>query len=98
MIVRLALQAAAELEEARTWYDGREVGIGDAFLQEVGAAMTRVSERPEAFPISFARMRKVMLRRFPYFLLYEVFPDVVIVFGVIHGARDPQVWMRRGDT
>jgi len=96
--VRLSPDAIADVEDAQLWYDGRELGIGDAFRGEVDATVKLISERPEMFAIAFARMRRAILKKFPYFLLYEVFPDIVIVFGVIHGARDPLEWMKRGDT
>jgi hypothetical protein len=61
-------------------------------------ASGRSREQPQAFAISFDQVRRVMLRRFPYFLLYGVFSTEVVVFGVIHGARDPRIWMTRGDA
>lgn len=95
MNVKFSAQAWAEILEAHAWYDGREAGIGEAFRAELAATVHRIAEQPQAFAISFANMRRAMLRRFPYFVIYEAFPDVVLVFGVIHGARDPEAWKKR---
>lgn len=98
MIVRLSRLAHAEVAEIHAWYDARQLGLGQEFRQELDRVMGLIGEHPTMFSVAFDSMRRVMLRRFPYFVLYEVFPDAVVVLGVIHGARDSQFWMTRGDA
>jgi plasmid stabilization system protein ParE len=96
--VRFSKLADAEFEEAILWYQERAAEFAAAFFDEVNAMVNRIGESPELYAIAFAKMRRAMLQRFPYFLLYEVFPAEVVVFGVVHGARDPESWMSRDDT
>ena len=40
-------------------------------------------------------MRRALLRRFPYAVLFEVVPKEIVVYGILHAARDPRAWKRR---
>jgi plasmid stabilization system protein ParE len=42
-------------------------------------------------------MRRALVRRFPYAIFYEIGSREIVVYGVFHGARDPQAWRRRRD-
>jgi hypothetical protein len=48
--VRLAPEAFGELADAAVWYESREAGLGDRFLDEVGAVLPAVGGRPRSFP------------------------------------------------
>jgi len=37
-------------------------------------------------------MRRALLRRFPYAVFFEVVGTEVIVYGILHCARDPKAW------
>jgi plasmid stabilization system protein ParE len=36
-----------------------------------------------------------LARRFPYLIIYRVFPDFISVVAVIHGKRHPRRWKSR---
>ena len=63
-------EAEAELAEATDWYETRSGGLGGQFLMAVDAAVARVARDPDAFPIVYRDVRRVLLRRFPYALYY----------------------------
>jgi hypothetical protein len=48
--VQLAPEAVTELAEAATWYESREPGLGDRFLEEVGGVLPTLGTRPRSFP------------------------------------------------
>jgi plasmid stabilization system protein ParE len=50
---------------------------------------------PEAYQLVDSTMRRALLRRFPYAIFFEVGATEIVVYGVFHGARDPQSWRRR---
>jgi hypothetical protein len=41
-------------------------------------------------------MRRVLIPRFPYMLIFQEQCDEAIVLGCVHGHRDPRVWRSRG--
>lgn len=95
MILCFAPEATQELIEARAWYDERREGLGDAFQRAFEATAETVTLHPERYPVHYSSSRRVFVRDFPYFLLYRVVGDVILVQGCIHFARDPSIWRRR---
>lgn len=95
LAVRIRATARAEIAEAFEWYYARSRDASGEFLAELDAALQRIADAPEQFPVVRGRLRRVLLHRFPYALYYKVYPTVISVVGVIHGRRHPSVWLRR---
>jgi toxin ParE1/3/4 len=57
MSYRLSIRSAAEADiaEAAHWYDDRQPGLGEVFVNEVDRALARVLENPLAFPVIYRR-------------------------------------------
>jgi toxin ParE1/3/4 len=96
MEVRFHRLAAREYEDARTWYERRREGLGDAFADEVDRAIARIEKSPTRWPVIFVKFRRVRLRRFPYILYYHVVDSTrALVLAVAHARRRPGYWRRR---
>ena len=50
--------------------------------------MLSLEETPERQPIYYRDFRRVLTDRFPYKIFYRIEGQAVIVFRVLHGARD----------
>jgi len=50
-----------------------------------------------AYPIVHRQMRRALVRRFPYQILYEIEIEEIIIYAIYHSARDPEAWKRRKD-
>jgi len=87
--------AAADLEEARLWYDKQRTGLGDEFLAEAEAAIARILATPLAYAVVYKDRRRGLLRRFPYSVVYRIIDDVIVVLAVVHAKRSPRVWRQR---
>jgi len=87
---RVSLRAAADadLADARAWYDDQRPGLGDEFLASIAAALTRLEQNPEQFPVYYRDFRRVLVERFPYKIFFRMQADAVIVFRVMHAASD----------
>lgn len=72
--VRFRPEARSEIKEARRWYEGQVRGLGRAFLSELEAAIDLLSLFPRMHPtvLEDTQVRRVLLRRFPYALVYEI--------------------------
>jgi hypothetical protein len=97
---RVLLEAELETVEAALRYDREQAGLGAEFLGEVDAAMKLVEDNPlkhalyEAIPDNDA-YRRVLVKRFPYSVIYTVRPDEVLVVAVAHASRHPGYWLQR---
>ena len=80
--------ARADLREARVWYENRREGLGDEFLLAVADAMLALEEAPQRYPIYYRDFRRVLTDRFPYKIFYRIEGQAVIIYRVMHGARD----------
>lgn len=88
-------QAEAELEEAQGWYEERTRGLGQEFVTCVQATIEVVRRNPERFPRVDGEVRRALVRRFPYAVLYLADPEFVAIIAVFHTSRDPVGWQGR---
>lgn len=51
-------EASAEVLETKSWYDGRAIGLGNRFIDDLEAVLARVIERPISFPTVRDRTRR----------------------------------------
>ena len=58
--------------EAALWYDEREAGLGDDFLDEVEAAVLALSRNAMIHRVRFADVRRAPVRRFRFYGVYYV--------------------------
>ena len=87
--------AAEEAQAARLWYSERNPAAGNAFLIDYDTALDRVEESPARWPIYIEGTRRLLFRRFPYFVVYKVVGGAVYVLAIAHGRRRPGYWRRR---
>lgn len=61
----------------------------------VGSSLAKVSSNCEQYPFVYKSIRRVLIRRFPFAIFYRVIDEVIIVFAVLHCAREPRTWRAR---
>jgi hypothetical protein len=87
--------AERELNEAAQYYDGEEPGLGASLLQEVDRCLQSIEAHPEAGVILLGSVRRRLLRRFPYALLYKIRPSGIRILAVMNLNRRPMYWVGR---
>jgi len=88
--------AREELIEAQSWYEGESTGLGRRFRLAVDSLVERMGAHPFQFPVVHKNIRRALLRRFPYALMFVIEPDdSITVIACFHGSRDPKRWQRR---
>jgi plasmid stabilization system protein ParE len=88
-------EADAEVIEAAQYYELRQPGLGSGLLGEVERALDQILANPEACQRIGTRLRRKALWRFPYNLLYAVYPDRIRVVACAHQKRRPFYWRKR---
>lgn len=99
MIRRFIVGSRAEkdIQSAFEWYESQRAGLGDQFLAAVHEKLNLVRDRPEGNPVACRDVRRAVVSRFPYLIFYLVRRTRVTVLAVLHHARDPVRWPRRGN-
>jgi toxin ParE1/3/4 len=89
-------RARAELIDAQDWYENEAPGLGRSFRAAVDAVVQRMSASPRQFPVIHKNVRRALLRRFPYALMFVIEADETLtVTACFHGSRDPVHWQKR---
>lgn len=88
-------EAEAELGEAAEWYEARGIGLGAEFLRAIDMAIASIGRNPFGYQTVFGDVRRALLRRFPYSVIYSVIDNEIVIVACIHGRRDPKRWQER---
>jgi plasmid stabilization system protein ParE len=88
-------EARAEFEQAIAYYDHCGLGLGDEFANEVEAAIRRVLPQPEAWSLYHHGTRRCLTRRFPYSVVCQIRPGLILIVAVAHLRREPGYWAGR---
>lgn len=91
----VSVEAEADIESAFRWYEDQRVGLGTEFLWVVEAGLSSIERNPEQYPERYKRDRRLVLRRFPYSLVFLVEPALIKVIACVHGRRHPRHWRKR---
>ncbi|WP_068857921.1 type II toxin-antitoxin system RelE/ParE family toxin [Perlucidibaca aquatica] len=92
MRVEFSPQAKAEFEDGERYYEQQLLGLGMRFRKDTRDALARLRHWPLAAPIEHNEIRRLLLSRFPYKLLYSVEPDYIYIIAVAHLHRAPNYW------
>lgn len=95
MRIRFLPEAESELLEAARWYREQAFGLDHEFMRCVDDALATVGRAPSLFPLVHRQLRRALVRRFPYAILFEILGDEILVYAVIHYRRNPQRWKNR---
>ncbi len=88
-------EAEDDLKDAFSWYEDKRAGLGYNFLLQVDAGINFINRNPEAHAIEYKGMRKHLIKRFPYKIIYFIKEGKIIVLAVFHGKRDPNLIKKR---
>ncbi|HEX8245374.1 MAG TPA: type II toxin-antitoxin system RelE/ParE family toxin [Longimicrobium sp.] len=76
-------------------YEAERPGLGADFVAEVEHAARRIISFPQHGSPYLAGTRRIVLRRFPYSVVYWPDPDDLLVVAVAHERRKPGYWKER---
>jgi len=87
--------AEHELNEAAHYYHTRRSGLGATFLDEVEKAIAQITTNPMAAPMIRGDVRRKLVRRFPYSVLYAVRGETLRILAIANQKRRPFYWYGR---
>ena len=95
---RLHEQAHEEYIEAYVWYEEKQKGLGERFMNSVGKRLQQISEHPEFYgKKQNTNFREVKVENFPYMIAYEFCKrkQLIHIATIYHGKRNPKRKYRR---
>ncbi len=88
-------EAEQEMLEAASYYQSQATRLGVDFLSEIERAVKSIEESPNTWPILEGKLRRRLIRRFPFGILYRVESEEIVVIAVAHLRRKPGYWKER---
>ncbi len=93
--VKFHFEAEAELTEAALFYEEKVVGLGTSFAAEMKSSIRFIQAYPEASPRLGRLLRKFVVKRFPYAIIYRHEEQHIFILAVAHDRRRPGYWKLR---
>jgi len=95
MHARFIAAARHEFLVEVAYYNEAQTGLGARFAMAVEEAAARALAFPMAGSRSSANTRRVILKSFPFSLIYRVEAGGIVIFAVANHARQPNYWISR---
>lgn len=93
--VELHPEAEEDLSEGTLYLDAERPGWGDRLDDAVRAAEDLIATYPRIGKRVGRGIRRVEVTGFRYGLIYQPFPDSILVLAVAHYSRRPGFWRAR---
>jgi plasmid stabilization system protein ParE len=87
--------AEDEFNSAIDYYENIEPGLGYDFAVEAYSAIQRAVAFPKAWVVIEGDIRRSLVRRFPYGILYSEEQEGLFILAVMNLHRDPMYWKYR---
>jgi toxin ParE1/3/4 len=88
-------EAEAELAEAASHYESQVAGLGHAFAAEAERVISLLRAYPDVGSSVGRKHRRLSMDRFPYSVVYQHDPEVLLIIAIAHFRRRPRYWRRR---
>jgi len=92
MMVVVLEDAAEDIELGRRFYQSCEAGVGDYFTESILSDLESLVLFAGIHPFYFG-FHRMLSKRFPFGIYYEVEDGVAYVYAILDLRRDP-LWIR----
>jgi plasmid stabilization system protein ParE len=82
--------AKKEFDESIIWYENALSGLGEEFSKDVESVIKVLERQPKLFSIRKGSLREVLVKRFPYVVVYKINQNLVTIMSVFHTSRNPK--------
>jgi plasmid stabilization system protein ParE len=83
------------MNEAAQFYEEASPGLGVDFLKELEHSVSQIRRNPNSGSLIKFQVRRKVLRKYPYSLLYKLRGDQIRILAVMHHRRRPFYWRKR---
>ena len=100
MKLKIHPEAKGDLRAAIHWYESQRPGLGADLFAVIDAAFAKITNNPERCPrletwTADGDIRRLLVPRFPYSVVFEIAGEEVQVLAVAHTSRRPNYWAQR---
>jgi len=88
----LALQ---EYSQSVEYYAQQKIELAQDLINQVENSIFRLIQSPYSYAIVDKNIRRCLVRKFPYAILYTIEDNCIVILAVMHCHRNPQSWQDR---
>ena len=81
------------MDSGRQFYESREPGIGDYFVESILSDLNSLILYAGIHPLRFG-FHRMLSKRFPFGIYYEVEHETAYIYAILDLRRDP-LWIRK---
>jgi plasmid stabilization system protein ParE len=87
--------AREEFHSAIKYYESQQVNLGRKFEVDIKESISRLKKFPKAYIIVSKDVRRCLLHKFNYSILYAIKHDHILIIAIAHQHRKPNYWIDR---
>jgi toxin ParE1/3/4 len=92
-------EALSEFLSSVSYYQAKAHGLGESFADYIQGAIDQIRKNPVIGSNYEAGTRKIVLRRFPFSIVYDESNSAeIIIVAIIHHRRKPGYWKERSSA
>ncbi|MCU0845840.1 MAG: type II toxin-antitoxin system RelE/ParE family toxin [Spirochaetes bacterium] len=95
MMISFHPGAVEELNASVDYYENLAEGLGVEFADEVFSGIELISRYPEAWSDLSCGLRRCLISRFPFGLIYRKDNDEIYILAIMQMNREPDYWKSR---
>jgi plasmid stabilization system protein ParE len=95
MKIRELAGAERDIEEALTYYADLSSLYVEDLLHEIAVAKKAIAQFPQAWHSLQGGLRRYVLHRYPYSIVYQVRKNEILIVAYAHFKRRPGYWRNR---
>ncbi len=89
--LRITNKAKQDIIDGFYWYESKSGGLGSRFVEEVEKSINYVQKYPLHYQIKYKKIfREVVLKIFPYVIIYEILEETVVIYSVFPTPMNPE--------
>lgn len=95
--IKVLPEAYNDLVKAKKWFQEKSENLAEEFKLEVNKEIDYIGANPESYQRKYKELRQSLVTRFPYAIFYLVEESLkqVVVVGVLHTRRNPEIIRKR---
>ena len=95
MTYKFLPKAEEELDKAIWYYEKCQIGLGKKFTIEIFNSVENILLFPRAWSKTENECRRILIKRFPYGIIYSIEKEFILIVSVMNLHRKPYYWKNR---
>ena len=89
--VEITTAVRQDILDGINYYQAISEKLSEAFCKDIFLSLDAIENNPTFFSYYHEPFRRVLLKKFPYLIIYKIYGDIVIITGVFFAKQNPEI-------